>query len=421
MSESIWQTLLWIRIVMQCLARSDNTPMKPEKVLKAQRRHKEVVVAVTKLQFAIYALIISAIAAVSVIQRPAFAAQLPEDRADVQYHYYDGGGVEVDGVTVLVRKSFAQKFSVYGKYHQDNITGASPDVLAGASKYTEDRDEFTLGGNYLHDNTVIGAFYTYSDENDYEANTAGFDISHDMFGDLTTIGLGFTHGWDTIKRVDAPEFEEDLKRSQYRVSLSQVLTSKIRADLSYEATLEDGYLNNPYRFVIIGNVPQGLGSEVYPGTRSSQATALSVTKYWDFKAATSLGYRYFRDTWDIVAHTVDFTYSQYIGDRWLTDLYLRYYTQDAADFYSNNFSVARNYMARDKELSTFDSYSIGAKVSYRIFDEYSRFNNGTLNFSAEYIDSQYDDYSGIEDLSVITDDPYSFDAAVLQLFFSVRY
>lgn len=357
----------------------------------------------------------------SIISHPVFSVQLPEDRADIQYHYYDGGGVEVDGATVLVRKSFAQKFSIYGKYHQDSITGASPDVLAGASEYSEDRDEYTIGGNYLHDNTLMGAFFTYSDEDDYEANTAGFNISHDMFSDLTTIGLGFSYGWDTVKRVDAPEFEEDLRRTQYRVSLSQVITSKIKASLSYEATVEDGFLNNPYRFVIIGNVPQGLGSEVYPGTRTSQATAIRATKYWDFKGATSLGYRYFRDTWDIVAHTLDFTYSQYFGDRWLTDFYGRYYTQDAADFYSNNFSVRQNFLARDKELSTFDSYSIGAKVSYKIFDEYSRFNNGTLNFSAEYIDYQYDDYSGIEDLSVITDDPYSFDAAVLQLFFSVRY
>jgi len=354
-------------------------------------------------------------------QGVALSASLPEDRADIQYHYYDGGGVEVDGATVLVRKSFAQKFSVYGKYHQDSITGASPDVLAGASRYSEDRDEYTLGATYLHDNTLMNAFYTYSDESDYEANTAGFDISHDMFGDLTTVSLGFSYGDDTIMRVDAPDFEEDLRRYQYRVSLSQILTKKIKASVSYEATVEDGFLNNPYRFVIIGNVPQGLGSEVYPGTRTSQATRIQATKYWDFRAATTLGYRYFRDTWDITAHTVDFTYSQYFGERWLTDFYLRYYTQDAANFYSNNFAVARNYMARDKELSTFDNYSIGAKVSYRIFDEYSRFNNGTINFSAEYIDYEYDDYSGIEDFSQITDDPYSFDAAVLQLFFSVRY
>ncbi len=350
-----------------------------------------------------------------------YAASLPEDRSDVQYHYYDGGGVEVDGATVLVRKGFAQNFSFYGKYHQDSITGASPDVLAGASRYSEDRDEYTIGANFIYDNTLMSTFYSYSDEDDYEANTAGFDISHDMFGDLTTVSLGFSYGDDTIMRVDAPNFEEDLTRYQYRVSLSQILTKTIKASVAYEAIVEDGYLNNPYRFVIIGNVPQGLGSEVYPGTRTSQAAKVQATKYWDFRGATTLAYRYFRDTWDITAHTVDFTYSQYIGGRWLTDFFLRYYTQDAADFYSNNFAVARNYMARDKELSTFDNYSVGAKVSYKVFDEYSMFNNGTINFAAEYIDYQYDDYSGIEDFSQITNDSYSFDAAVFQLFFSVRY
>ncbi len=349
------------------------------------------------------------------------AATLPEDRADIQYHYYDGGGVEVDGATVLVRKSFAQKFSVYGEYHQDNITGASPDVLAGASRYSEERDEYTIGGSYVHENTLMSAFYTFSDENDYEATTAGFDISHDMFGDMTTVSLGFSYGDDTVMRVDAPDFEEDLTRYQYRVSLSQVLTKTLKASLSYEATVEDGFLNNPYRFVIVGNVPQGLGSEIYPGTRTSQATALQATKYWQYGAATTIGYRYFRDTWDITAHTIDFIYSQYFGDHWLADVFVRYYTQDAADFYSNNFSVTRNYMARDKELSTFDNYSIGAKVSYRLFDEYSWFSSGTINLSAEYIDYSYDDYSGIEDFSQITDDPFSFDAAVLQLFFTVRY
>ncbi len=403
---------------MRYSAHTDSMFMKQEKDLVAQVQHKEADVDVINIKNVI--LLISIIILL-LLADVVSSASLPEDRADIQYHYYDGGGVEVDGPTVLVRKSFAQKFSLYGKYHQDSITGASPDVLAGASRYTEERDEYSIGGNYLHENTLMGMFYTYSDENDYEANSTGFDISHDMFGDMTTIGLGFSYGWDTVKRVDAPDFDEDLTRYQYRVAISQILTKTIKASLSYQATIEDGYLNNPYRFVIIGNVPQGLGSEVYPGTRTGQATELRATKYWSFKGATSLGYRYFRDTWDIKAHTIDFAYSQYIGERWLTDLYARYYTQDAASFYSNNFSVPRNYMARDKELSTFDSYSIGAKVSYKLFEEYSSFNNGTLNLSAEYIDSQYDDYSGIESFAEVNEGSYSFDAIALQLYFSVRY
>ena len=383
--------------------------------------HKEVVVVVTEQKICFALPLIFLVAGIVYLCNQVNAAALPEDRADIQYHNYDGGGVEVDGPTVLVRKNFVEKFSIYGKYHMDSISAASPDVLAAASRYSEDRDEYSVGGTYLHDNTLMSLSYTYSDEPDYEANTVGFDISHDMFGDLTTIGLGFSYGWDTVERVDAPDFEEDLSRYQYRVSLSQVITKTLIASLAYEATVEDGFLNNPYRFVIIADVPQGLGSEVYPGTRTGQATAVRATKYWQFRGATSLGYRYFRDTWDITAHTFEFIYSQYVGDRWLTDLYLRYYTQDAADFYSNNFATAQNYMARDKELSTFDSYSVGAKVSYKLFDEYSLFNTGTVNLAAEYIDYDYDDYSGIEDFSQITDDPYSFDATVLQLFFSVRY
>ena len=34
----------------------------------------------------------------------AVAGVLPEDRADILYHLYDGGGVEIDGPSLLVRK-----------------------------------------------------------------------------------------------------------------------------------------------------------------------------------------------------------------------------------------------------------------------------------------------------------------------------
>jgi hypothetical protein len=44
----------------------------------------------------------------------AQAGVLPEDRADILYHRYDGGGVTIDGPSVLVRKKFADKVSVAG-------------------------------------------------------------------------------------------------------------------------------------------------------------------------------------------------------------------------------------------------------------------------------------------------------------------
>ena len=70
-----------------------------------------------------------------------FATVLPEDRADIMYHRYDGGGVEVDGPSILVRKSVGESFSLSANYYVDSISSASVDVVSTASPYTEERTE----------------------------------------------------------------------------------------------------------------------------------------------------------------------------------------------------------------------------------------------------------------------------------------
>lgn len=370
-----------------------------------------------KITLLIFLLCISSIHTVS-------AEVLPEERADIGYHYYDGGGVEVDGATLLVRKNFAGKFSIYGGYHHDSISGASPDVLAGASAYDEDRDEFTIGGTYLHDNTLLDLSYTYSDEDDYESNTASFDVSHEMFGAMTKVNIGVSIGVDDVFRNDLSSFEEDLDRYSFRAGLSQVITKTFVMAFDYEATVEEGFLNNPYRFVFLNGASLGSGSEEYPDTRTGQAYSLKGIKYWQHRASTSLGYRFYRDTWDVRSHTVDLNYSQYIGNQWVADIYGRYYSQDRADFYSDNFTTRMRFMARDKELSTFDSFAIGARVSYDVFKDHKFLRKGSLNLAVEYLDYDYDDYSGIEsvaDVANLGNSGYSFDATTIQFYFSALY
>ncbi len=352
------------------------------------------------------------------------AEVLPEERADIGYHYYDGGGVEVDGATMLVRKNFAGKYSIYGGYHHDSISGASPDVLAGASKYEEDRDEYTIGGTYLYDNTLLDLSYVYSDEDDYESNTASFDVSHEMFGAMTKMNIGVSIGTDDIERTDLPSFAEDLDRYSFRAGLSQVITKTIVMAFDYEATVEEGFLNNPYRFVFVNGVSQGSGSEEYPDTRTGQAYSLKGIKYWQHRASTSLGYRFYRDTWDVRSSTVDLNYSQYIGNQWVADIYGRYYTQDKADFYSDNFSTRLKYMARDKELSSFDSFAVGGRIRYDLFKDHKYFRTASLNLAVEYLDYDYDDYSGIESVSEVSKlgtSGYSFDATTVQFYFSAWF
>ena len=63
----------------------------------------------------------------------AHAGVLPDDRADVLYHLYDGGGVEIDGPSILVRKKVGKSVSVVGNYYVDMVSSASIDVVTTAS------------------------------------------------------------------------------------------------------------------------------------------------------------------------------------------------------------------------------------------------------------------------------------------------
>src|SRR5690606_28303969 len=107
-----------------------------------------------------------AAAALFALPLGAMAAVLPDDRADALYHRYEGGGVTIQGPSILVRKKMAEKYAVSANYYQDMITSASIDVeVSGASEYKEERDQYSLGFEYLRGKTTYSINYTNSEEN----------------------------------------------------------------------------------------------------------------------------------------------------------------------------------------------------------------------------------------------------------------
>src|SRR4051812_13494013 len=54
----------------------------------------------------------------------AYAVDLPEDRADAMYHFYDGGGTRADGPALLIRKKVADRLSISGSYFIDSVSNA---------------------------------------------------------------------------------------------------------------------------------------------------------------------------------------------------------------------------------------------------------------------------------------------------------
>ncbi len=343
----------------------------------------------------------------------AAAADIPEDRADVMYHSYSGGGVTANGPAVLVRKSIDDALSLSASYYVDAVSNASIDVVTTASPYHEERIERAAGLDYVYRDALISVAASNSKEPDYTANSASLDVAQDVFGGMTTINLGYSRGWDTVGKRGYPAFSQQANHWQYRAGVTQILSPRWLASANVEVVSDQGYLGSPYRAARVfgAAVP-----ETDPNTRSSRALALRAVGSVGADGAVHAEYRFFWDTWDIHASTYEAGYSQYLGQRrWLVDGYLRYYKQSHASFYSNNFTSEFTYMSRNRQLSTFDSLGIGAKASYSVLRVPARYEI-KLNAAAERLRFQYSDFTDIR-----TGRAYSFDANVLELYVSATF
>ena len=76
-------------------------------------------------------------------------------------------------------------------------------------------------------------------------STTYYSISQDMFGDLTTVTLGYTRAWDQIFRdikqpdgeiVNDPTFHERADHRSYSLGISQILTRNLIADFKRDIT-----------------------------------------------------------------------------------------------------------------------------------------------------------------------------------------
>jgi len=342
-----------------------------------------------------------------IICGPVAAAVLPDERVDVLHHQYEGGGIKVSGPSILVRKNIGTAVSVSANYYVDMVSSASIDVLASASRYSEERKQQSVGLDYMFDRTSFNVGYTTSDENDYQAKTYSLGVTQSFFGDLTTLNFGFGFGQDVvgrnIKGVPDPSFQLDKDRRSYRLNLSQILTKNLIAELSAESTteacidMEEGEtcLNNPYRsYSYIQNGARALLPEKYPLTHNTDAVSLRAIYHLPYSASIRADYRRFTDSWGITASNAELRYIHDFKKDLLLELKYRVYSQTAADFYSDLFPYrdAQNFMARDKELSPFSSKTLGVGLTYTFPWTLPGIEKSTANLYWDHLKIDYDDF-----------------------------
>jgi len=383
---------------------------------------------------------------------PSRTDVLPEDEVDALGTHYSGGGQDINGISLLVRKKVGDHVSLTYNHLEDIVSGASIDVrTSGASPYREKRNQDGLSGEFLYGKTTYSIGATHSYEPDYRSNTANFGISQSMFGDLTTVSMTYRRTWNDVykmlcvvhnddlnypcvEKIHDPAFgEKDMDERSYGVGLTQILTRNSIISANLEVITDQGWLSNPYREIMYANPGGGSGfglaPEVDPSTRTSNAIGVDYKYYLFWKAALDVQYRFFTDTWGIRAHTAQLGYTQ-PWHNWTFDGTVRFYTQTHADFYSDLFASAtqQNFESRNRELSAFNSYTIGAGAAYEFKMPYATWiNKSTANFRFDHLIFDYHDFrdalliDSAAGVPVGTEPLYSVQINVMQLFLSVYY
>ncbi|MCG9695379.1 DUF3570 domain-containing protein [Shewanella sp. Isolate11] len=155
------------------------------------------------------------------------------------------------------------------------------------------------------------------------------------------------------------------------VSLTQVLSRHWLFQANYSLSSVSGYLTDPYKVLSqVDNSGTTLNYlyENRPDSRLKQSVFM-MAKGALQKGVIDFSYRFSSDDWDIQSHTLETHYRYYFSGNFYGQLHLRYYQQQAAEFYTP-FLLDNNplpkYASADYRIGDMSAYTLGVKFGQRL-------------------------------------------------------
>ncbi|NOU20461.1 MAG: DUF3570 domain-containing protein [Methyloglobulus sp.] len=295
-------------------------------------------------------------------------------------------------------------------------------VMGYASPETRKQGDFKL--SYEWDEAAVEAGGGISVESDYESRFVNLGGRMDFNQKQTTVNAGVSYTNSTINaELDTlgnnyvrwgPQHEVAIQNNPVagvlggvntlhghredwatQLDLTQVVNKDAVVELGAGFTRSTGFLENPYKsswlFGVVPNdpgqqgLPEGLFFAGLGGAFIEQRPDAHNQWHWNARwtqyvepldAALHLGYNFAHDDWGINAHTFDADWVQPLGYGWAVTPRIRYYSQEAADFYSPFFVTATktdtatgthfvlpDNFSSDQRLSGYGTLSGGLTVS----------------------------------------------------------
>jgi hypothetical protein len=367
---------------------------------------------------------------------------LPDDRADLFYSKYSGGGMDITGESVLGAQEIHGEFRARGSYFVDKVSGASVDVLSQASVIKDERKQKSVTVDVRARQDHLHALV-------HQQHRARLHLEH--AARLAESGhVRRPDDDDARLRSHARQGRREQRHGvrteccwlghaesrSYELGLSQILTRNWITSLNStsspttairESLSVDSLSRSHGRQGLLARQP-GLSGHAH------EHRGRRRTKYYlPYRAAASLSYRYFRDTWAhrrqhlrIRLHPADLEHLDPRGPPF------RYYQQTHASFYSDLFPYANaEFDGARQGLGRLEEHTIGAKATYAFLPEgWKMFKRGTATLDISEIRFKYLDFRDIKDYGDTPaggsyapgDEPlYHFNAIIYQVYLSMFF
>jgi hypothetical protein len=294
---------------------------------------------------------------------------------------------------------------LHAGYEADIVTGAteslkggrlSPvDIVTSATDFKDTRHVISGGFGLTRESTKLSATYGRGFESDYRSHSLAVSASTTFLQKNTELSLAYGRGFDEVCTTafadsDGPSVRTELDSStgcfkngdnretrdvdldNFQTGWTQTWTPVFATQLVLYGALQHGFLENPYRAVVIA--PAGdQALENHPDNRLRLASALRAKLYVrPIKTAFTAGARIYRDTWDILGQTYELEAERYIWPELRLWVHGRYYRQTEALFWSDDYTGGEpldgprgQYWTGDREMSPLSSYLVGGRLVFR--------------------------------------------------------
>ena len=244
-------------------------------------------------------------------------------------------------------------------------------TISTASPETRKQGDFRL--SYEWDEAAVSVGGGISVEDDYESRFGNIGGRLDLNNKRTTLNLDLSYTNSDTRAVLDHDATQYIEKDRYYYNLvninnnsqantvnatrqdwgvhagvTQVLNKNAIAGADFNYTRSTGYMANPYKltqFFFVDPEQFLFGDFVAPETFALLERRPEVRNQWSvggryvqyinpLDAALHFNYQFSADDWGIHAHAFEADWVQPLGSDWTVTPRIRYYSQDAADFYT---------------------------------------------------------------------------------------